>query len=181
MKSVIPSVLTSLAGALSLSVLAQGAMAQNVVYRCPDNNFTNAISEKTASERGCKPVDGQITIISSGSTGGSKSAGSSSPRKSDAGGRVEPAKVSGGEKVASIEQKSRDSDARRILESELKAEQEKLSVLLKEYNDGQPERRGDEKNAQKYQDRIADMKASITRIEGNISALKRELNKLPAL
>jgi len=48
-----------------------------------------------------------------------------------------------------------------------------------EYNNGQPERQGGEKNYQKYLDRVSDMKAAIGRKEGDIAALKREIAKQP--
>jgi hypothetical protein len=50
--------------------------------------------------------------------------------------------------------------------------------LKQEYNNGQPERRGDEKNYQKYLDRVAEMKASIERSESDVAALRRELSKV---
>jgi chromosome segregation ATPase len=82
-------------------------------------------------------------------------------------------------KVDPAAQRARDSDARRILTDELKSEEERLAALQKEYNNGEPERKGDERNFQKYTDRVADMKAAITRKEADIAALKRELAKLP--
>jgi hypothetical protein len=51
--------------------------------------------------------------------------------------------------------------------------------MEKEFNDGQPERRGDEKNFQKYLDRVAEMRSAIARKQIDIAALKRELQKLP--
>ena len=48
-----------------------------------------------------------------------------------------------------------------------------------EFNNGQPERQGNEKNYQKYLDRVADMKTAIARKEGDIGALKREIAKQP--
>jgi len=48
-----------------------------------------------------------------------------------------------------------------------------------EYNKGEPERRGDERNYQKYLDRVSDLKSGIARKESDIAALKRELSKLP--
>ena len=51
--------------------------------------------------------------------------------------------------------------------------------MQKEYNNGEPERQGNEKNSQKYLDRVADMKASISRTESDIAAIKREIGKLP--
>jgi uncharacterized protein involved in exopolysaccharide biosynthesis len=60
----------------------------------------------------------------------------------------------------------------------LKKEEEQLAALQKEYNKGEPDRQGDEKNYQKYLDRTAELKASIARKESDIAALKRELGKL---
>jgi chromosome segregation ATPase len=80
-----------------------------------------------------------------------------------------------GAKVDAQEQRDRDSDSRRILEGELAKAQSQLDALQKEYNSGEPERRGDEKNYQKYLDRTADLKSSITRTQSDIAAIKREL------
>ena len=79
--------------------------------------------------------------------------------------------------MASDEQKARDTDARRILEAELRKEQAALDALKKKYNEGQPERRGDERNYQKYQDRVNEMKAALTRKEADVASLQRELSK----
>ena len=75
--------------------------------------------------------------------------------------------------------RARDSDARRILTDELKREEDRLVQLQAEFNNGEPERRGDERNYAKYQERVAEMKATIARKEGDIAALKREIAKLP--
>ena len=53
------------------------------------------------------------------------------------------------------------------------------AFLAREYNNGEPERRGDERNYQNYLDRVAQMKAGILRSESDVAALKRELSKLP--
>jgi hypothetical protein len=93
-------------------------------------------------------------------------AGQPVPSRPDA--RIDPA-----------EQKARDNDARRILENELRREEERLAAMKAEFNNGEPERRGDERNYQKYLDRVAEMKAGIARKESDIAALRRELAKLP--
>ena len=146
---------------------AQGA----TVYRCPGNVYTSSadISAKEAEAKGCKPLDGApITVIQGPRPrSGTPVPAASGPRPADA--KVDPA-----------QQRARDGDARRILETELKREEEKLAQLQKDYNNGEPERRGDERNYQRYLDRVAEMKAAITRKEADISALKREIAKLPA-
>lgn len=78
-------------------------------------------------------------------------------------------------RVDSAEQRARDADRRGILEEELKSETQKLAELRKEFNNGEPERRGDERNYAKYLDRVAGMRDSISRSEKNIEALKREI------
>ena len=135
-----------------------------VMYRCPGNEYNNTLSAKEAKDKGCKTIEGApITIIQSVKPrAGAAPAAGSGP----AGSKVDPA-----------EQRARDSDARRILEGELKREEDRLAAMKVEYADGQPERQGNEKNYQKYLERVADMKAAIGRKEGDIAALKRELSK----
>jgi hypothetical protein len=154
--------LISLVCALSAPTLA---LAQDKpVYRCPGNLYTDSLSAKEARDKGCKTLEGApITVIQS-----------QVPRGSSA--RAAPAAASG-EKVGAEDQKARDSDARRILEAELKKEEDALAALRKAYNEGQPERRGDERNYQKYLDRVEEMKAELARKEADVAALKRELGK----
>ena len=85
-----------------------------------------------------------------------------------------------GVRVDPVAQRARDTDARRILESELKTEEGKLAEMEKEFNNGQPERQGNEKNFQKYLDRVAEMRSAIQRKQIDIAALKREIQKLPS-
>ena len=51
--------------------------------------------------------------------------------------------------------------------------------MQKEFNNGQPERLGSERNYQKYLDRVEEMKAAIARKQNDVAALKRELAKFP--
>ena len=76
-------------------------------------------------------------------------------------------------------QRARDSDARRILAEELRREEERLAVMQAEFRNGEPERRGDERNYARYIERVAEMKAAIQRKEADIAAIKREMAKLP--
>ena len=78
-------------------------------------------------------------------------------------------------RVESGAQRGRDNDRRRILEDELASEEKRLVDLRQEYNKGEPERRGDERNYQRYVDRVDKLKADIARSEANIDSLKREL------
>ncbi|WP_374673336.1 hypothetical protein [Ideonella sp.] len=144
------------------------AQAGSVYYICPGNVFTNTITAKEAEARGCKAREAQQpTTIAGPKPRPVQGAAPSSGPKTD--------------RVDSAEQRARDTDARRILETELRQAEERLEALRREYNNGEPERRGDEvRNAQRYLDRVAELKAAITRQEADVAALRRELAKLPS-
>jgi DNA repair exonuclease SbcCD ATPase subunit len=87
----------------------------------------------------------------------------------------------GGEaRIDPNEQKARDTDARRILEAELRKEEERLAQLQKELAQGEAERRGDERNYARYLERVNELKAAVARKEADVAALRRELAKLGA-
>jgi hypothetical protein len=162
MKSAV-SVLVTLAVAVLSCAGAARAAEGSTMYRCPGNEYNNTLSAKEAKDKGCKTIEGApITVIQS-----------VKPRVPAA------TSASGVTRVDPEEQRLRDSDARRILESELKREEDRLAAMKAEYNGGDPERQGNEKNYQKYIDRVADMKAAIERKESDIAALKREIAKQP--
>ncbi len=155
---------------LAACAFAWGAQAQSAdkpVYRCPGTPvlYTDAMTAQEAKDKGCRTIEGTpITVIPAQKPrAGAAVAGARPPE-----GRVDPA-----------DQRSRDSDARRILEAELRRDEAQLAALLKDYNNGEPQRQGDERNYQKYIDRVAEMKAAISRKESDVAALKRELGKLP--
>jgi len=163
--------------AVLLLATTQPALGQSstIVYKCPGNVYTSEreLSAKQADEKGCKVIEGTpITVIQGRSpaarpASGTAATGSTAARPPEA--RVDPGA-----------QRARDSDSRRILESELRREEERLAELKREYNNGEPERQGNERNYQKYLDRTAELKSSIARKEGDIAAIKRELAKLPS-
>ncbi len=159
--------------AAALAALAQAALAQapsTIVYKCPGNVYTSdrELSAKQAADQGCKVIEGSpITVIQSRKPE-PRPAASAPAAARPADSRVDPAA-----------QRARDTDSRRILEGELRREEERLAELRREYNNGEPERMGNERNYQKYLDRVADLKSGIARKEGDIAAIKRELSKLP--
>ncbi|KRB41804.1 MULTISPECIES: hypothetical protein [unclassified Acidovorax] len=151
------------------------ALAQDRIYRC-GNEYTN--NAQQAKERGCKLVEGgNVTVVqgtrpasAAAAAGGSGAAASSSA--------TSPANAP---RVSNNEQKSRDSDARAILESELRKAEARHAELLKEYNNGAPERNAlDLRNPQRYTERTAELKASVARSESDIAGIKREIARLPA-
>jgi hypothetical protein len=160
--------LVGLAMAIAAAALASAqAQSTATVYRCPGPPvlYTDALSPQEARDRGCRTIEGTpITVVQGRAAPGAKPA--SAARSADS--RVDPQA-----------QRARDSDSRRILEGELRREEERLAELQKEYNNGEPERLGNERNYQKYLDRVAELKSSIGRKESDIAAIKRELAKLP--
>lgn len=148
-------------------LLLAGAAAQaqdRMVYRCPGNLYTDQISSKEAAERGCKTLEGApVTVIQSRRPEAPKAAAAAS------GGASRPA---GETRVDPAEQRARDTDARRILEAELRKEEERLAQLQKD--GGALDERGQPRSA----DRLAELKAAIARKEADVAAIKREITKL---
>lgn len=159
--------------ALLLVLASLGAQAQGTVYRCPGPPvlYTDALSAKEAAEKGCRTIEGTpITVLQGPKP---RPAGSAAP-SSDAGSRNSDTRVDAGQ------QRVRDDERRRVLQTELRQAEERLAAAQKEFNNGQGERRGDERNYQKYLDRMADLKDNIARYEADVQALKREIAKLPS-
>jgi hypothetical protein len=150
------------------------AWAQDRIYRC-GNEYTNNATQ--AKERGCRLVEGgNVTVVQ-----GTRPASGAAPAPSSSAGGGAAASPSSAPKVSSNDQKARDSDARAILESELRKAEARHADLVKEYNNGAPERNAlDLRNPQRYTERTAELKASVARSESDIAGIKREIARLPA-
>ena len=154
-----------------IAATVPGARAQDAarpVYRCPGPPvlYTDTLSAQEARDRGCRTIEGApVTIVQAPRPRLPASAPAGAARPGEA--KVDPAS-----------QRARDSDARRILGDELQREENRLAELRREFNNGEPERRGDERNYQRYIDRVAEMRAALARKEADIAALRRELAKL---
>lgn len=149
-----------LAAPLVLLVCATSNHAQERIYRC-GNEYTNTVQDPQS--RGCKLLEtGNVTVVQGlrpAASAPTRLLASTSPQRVDA-----------------AEQRARDSDAVRILEAELKKALERQTDLQKEFNGGDPERRPEElRNNQKYQERVAALKASLARNESDIAGIRREL------
>ena len=150
---------------LLLLVLCANAQAQERIYRC-GNAYTNTVTE--AQAKNCKLIEGANVTVVQGT------------RPTQAKAPVQARAASAGPRVNAQEQKSRDSDARLILQSELKKAEARHAELLKEYNNGEPERLGNEtRNYQRYLDRVAELKASLARNASDMAGIRRELERLP--
>jgi len=148
---------------LVAALLTTASWGQDRIYRC-GNEYTNTVSE--AQAKNCKLISGgNVTVVQSRKPTASRAASGAQP----------------GQRVDSGDQRAKDSDSRLILESELKKAEARQVELLKEYNNGEPEKLGPEhRNHQKYLDRVAELKASISRNEADIEGIRRELGRVPA-
>lgn len=167
----------SAAGALSCATSARAQTDPQHVYRCPDNTYTNDLSEVRSKH--CKLIDNANVSILASPGMAPKVIGSgtkSGPRASSS---------NAAERVAPATQQQRDAEARRILEAELQHQQARLAQLLKDYDNGNPPYQADERIAgggvkrQQYLDRVAAMRDEIAMTQANIAALQRELQKYP--
>lgn len=91
---------------------------------------------------------------------------------------AQPAPPGGLPNVDSATQKRRDDSRRKILEEELAVEEKALAQARKELADGEATRLGDERNYQRYLDRVQGLKDRVSQHERNIAALRQELSNL---
>lgn len=158
------------AALLGASLLSPLARAQNEIFLCVDDEgrktFTN-----TGTTKGCKRQDvGPVMTVPAPRV----------PARNVTANNVEQrATPANYPRVDGETQRSRDGDRRRILEDELRTEEDRLARLRQEFNNGEPERRGDERNYARYQERVQRLQEDIQRGESNIVALRREIASLP--
>jgi hypothetical protein len=152
------------------------AQAQERVYRCEGKPVEYINNPEIAKSRGCKLMEGGNITIVQGTT-----PQASTPSRAPAAPRATPtAARNGSERVDSAAQRQRDSDARAILEAELRKAEERLGQARKEYANGEPEKQGIEsRNYQRYLDRVAELKAAVGRAESDVEGIRRELGRLP--
>jgi len=148
---------------LAALMVLSPVLAQDRIYRC-GNEYTNTVSESQA--KNCKLISGgNVTVVQAHKPAGNRtSAATQSVQRVDSG-----------------DQRSKDADSRLILEAELKKAEARHVELLREYNNGEPEKLGPEsRNHQKYLDRVAELKANIGRNESDIEGIRRELTRIPS-
>jgi hypothetical protein len=156
--------LTLVSAACAAAALTAHAQSSSDIFMCTDADG-NKTFQNVGTGKGCKRMDvGPVLTVPA-------------PRipqraRDDDRVTVSPANFP---RVDRETQRTRDSDRRRVLEDELKTEEDKLERLKAEYNNGEPERRGDERNFALYAERVQRLRDDVARAEGNVSALRREL------
>lgn len=158
---------------IAVAGLLPAAWSQDRIYRC-GNEYTNNAAQ--AKERGCKPVEGgNVTVLQSARPAAPAAASGGS------GGGSAATAPANSPRVGAVDQRARDSDARAILEAELRKAEARHAEISKEFNNGTPERTALElRNPQGYIERTAELKASLARAESDVAGIKRELARLPA-
>lgn len=146
-------------------LLCGAAHADSTIYKCVDAD--GRVEFTDIYKRNCKALEGLGQIAAPPQHRSSSNA--PAPARAPA---VVPADFP---KVNTSQQKARDDDRREILNDELRSEEKKLAELRRDFNNGEPERQGGERNFAKYQERVAQMKDNIGRAEKNVDALKREI------
>ena len=151
---------------LGICVLAWPACATSEpqrIYRCG-----NAYTNQPDPALNCKAIaGGSVTVIEGTRVQGPQAA---SPAVNASGGSA---------KIDSTEQRQRDTQAQAVLQAELQKAQRQHAELLREWNNGEPERRADEhRQLQKYQDRVAQLRAALQRTEADVAGLQRELSRV---
>jgi hypothetical protein len=140
------------------------------IFLCVDESGQKSF-QNTGNVKGCKRLDTQpILTVPAPRLPPARAQQAAAERVT-----VSPASFP---RVDGETQRTRDSDRRRILEDELRAEEEKLGRLKGEFNNGEPERRGDERNYALYRERTQRLAEDIARSETNVTALRRELSLL---
>jgi hypothetical protein len=155
---------------LTLGVAAPwSAMAQSdAIFMCVDDQGNRSF-QNVGSGKGCKRVDvGPVLSLPAPRQPANRAGQASSEERAS----VSPASFP---RVDRDTQRTRDSDRRRILEDELRVEEERLGRLRAEFNNGDPERRGDERNYALYQERVQRLRDDVSRVENNVGALRREI------
>jgi hypothetical protein len=158
-----------------IAAASPAAWSQDRIYRC-GNEYTNNAAQ--AKERSCKLVEGGNVTVVQGSrpAAAAPSSGGGSPAAA-----APSASPPSAPRVSSNDQKARDSDARAILESELRKAEARYAEIAKEYNNGAPAHTAlDMRNPALYMERVNNLKASLARSESDIAGIKREIARLPS-
>jgi peptidoglycan hydrolase CwlO-like protein len=169
-KHVLASLITS--GTIALCNIAYAD-----IYLCTDANGKKTY-QNYGTSKGCKRLD--IDSSTSIPAPSNVNHSGASPRPTNAP-KTTPKTPSPKDfpSVSQDQQFNRDKERRRIIEDEIRNEENKLSTLKKEFNNGEPERVGGERNYARYQERVQRLKDDINKSDKNLEALRKELSTLP--
>lgn len=147
-----------------LALWLQIVPAQADVFKCLDNE--GRITYTNTTSKNCKTLSLDPLPVTPAAPTAKSSTTSKNPT---------PASFP---KIDDATQKARDTDRRRILETELATEQKNLEEAKKQVLEQEAVRMGDERNYQKVLDRIQPFKDKVALHERNIVAIKKEISNL---
>lgn len=147
---------------LSVVLLGIGVAHADTLYKCIDSSGVVLYTNQKGSAKNC-------TVLSRDQPVSVYTPPKPSPRAATPGDFP---------RVDAETQRSRDGDRRKILEQELATEQRSLEQAQKDLSEGEQVRLGNEKNYQKYLDRVQRLKDNVALHQRNIEALRREMERL---
>ena len=159
--------------ALAAALLGATAQAHGQLYVCSDAQGHKTYTDRRENAT-CKLLDLPGAMTEPPRRTAPLAAPGARPA-AQAGGTPAAVPAGGFPRVDLSEQRARDLDRRQILQDELRSEEQKLAAQRQEFNEGQPERQGNERNYATYQARVAQLKDNIGRTQQNVEALKREI------
>jgi hypothetical protein len=166
-KRLVPILVSCACAVASPAVLAQSSAQGSDIFLCVDADGQK-VFQNFGDTKSCKRVDvGPVLSMPAPRLPPQRASKDVEDRV-----KVSPANFP---RIDRETQRTRDHDRRRVLEDELRSEEEKLARLKSEFNNGEPERRGDERNFALYSERIQRLRDDLARAEGNVNALRREI------
>ncbi len=148
---------------LLLALLLRGGLAHaDTLYKCIDDSGVVLYTNQKGGGKNCKVLSRDLPVSTY-----------AAPKQEQRG-----AAPGDFPRVNEDTQKGRDADRRKILEQELATEQQNLEQARKDLAEGEGIRLGNERNYQKYLDRVQGLKDSVALHERNVEALKREMANL---
>lgn len=149
-----------LLAAISTATLALPAAAD--IFKCVDDD--GHVTYANGGGKGCKKLSSErVTTV---------------PAAKAPSGVAATGAGNGFPKVDPVQQRSRDGDRRRILESELETEQQALDKARAALAEQEEVRLGGERNYQRVLDRLKPFQDQVALHERNIEALRKELANL---
>ncbi len=154
------------AGLAAAGASLPSAAQSDVIYRCIDEQGHKSY-QNTGAGKGCERADGLLmSTPAPPARGDGRPAAAPAPSAS-------PASFP---RIDSQTQRLRDGERQRILEEELRGEEERLARLRAEFNQGQPLAAADETTGSpRYRERTQRLSEDIQRAEANVASLRREL------
>ena len=144
-----------------LALLAGFAQA-DTLYKCSDSAGRTTYTNQKTPGKNCSVLSQDKPI----STFAAPKARASTPTPE------------GFPRVNSETQKSRDGDRRKILEEEMRSEQQKLEEAKKSLSEQEAIREGGEKNYQRVLDRLKPYQEEVQLHERNVDSLQKEIDNL---